>query len=248
LGTGTSQGVPVIGCSCKVCKSTNPKDTRLRCSVLIESDTTTVIIDSGPDFRTQCLRANVQKLDAVIFTHEHRDHLAGLDDVRPFNYKQNKDMEVYCTKQVETSLKQQYAYIFAGLSYPGIPKVNINIIEDEAFQIGDLSITPIKVLHHKLPVLGFRVGDFTYITDANYISEQELSKTLNSRILVLNALHHNEHISHFNLEQAIEKAKEINAEHTYFTHVSHQMGLFKEVNPKLPQSISLAFDGLSFQL
>ena len=202
LGTGTSQGVPVIGCRCEVCTSSNPKDQRLRCSVLIETETTTVIIDAGPDFRQQCLRANVKKLDAVVFTHEHRDHSAGLDDIRPFNFKQNKDMEVYCTEQVEQSLKQQYEYIFADLTYPGIPKVMIRTISDEVFTIGDIEFTPIQVMHYKLPVLGFRIGDFTYITDANFISPEERAKASNSKLLVLNALHHKPHISHFNLEEA----------------------------------------------
>ena len=248
LGTGTSQGVPVIGCRCEVCTSSNPKDQRLRCSVLIETETTTVIIDAGPDFRQQCLRANVKKLDAVVFTHEHRDHSAGLDDIRPFNFKQNKDMEVYCTEQVEQSLKQQYEYIFADLTYPGIPKVMIRTISDEVFTIGDIEFTPIQVMHYKLPVLGFRIGDFTYITDANFISPEERAKASNSKLLVLNALHHKPHISHFNLEEARAVAKGIRAEQTYFTHISHYMGLHDTINNTLPNDTKLAFDGLQLKL
>ncbi len=248
LGTGTSQGVPVIGCECEVCNSSNPKDQRLRCSVLIETETTTVIIDAGPDFRQQCLRANVKKLDAVVFTHEHRDHSAGLDDIRPFNFKQNKDMEVYCTKQVEQSLRQQYEYIFAGLTYPGIPKVRIRTIKNEAFTIGDIEFIPIQVMHYKLPVLGFRIGDFTYITDANFISPKERTKASNSKFLVLNALIHKPHISHFNLEEAKAVSKIIGAEQTYFTHISHYMGLHDSINKTLSNDMKLAFDGLQLKV
>jgi phosphoribosyl 1,2-cyclic phosphate phosphodiesterase len=248
LGTGTSQGVPVIACECEVCLSKNPRDKRLRCSVLIETESTTVIIDAGPDFREQCLRAGVNKLDALVFTHEHRDHVAGLDDVRPFNFKQSKDMPIYCHPRVAEALRIQFPYIFADTQYPGIPKIEIRPIDIKDFTIGDLVFKPIQTLHHKLPVLGFRVGDFCYITDTNYISPEEIDKVRGTQILVLDALHHSEHISHYNLAQSITVAQDIDAAQTYFTHVSHHMGLYNEINDQLPQKMALSHDGLFFEI
>jgi phosphoribosyl 1,2-cyclic phosphate phosphodiesterase len=246
LGTGTSQGVPIIGCTCNVCTSINKKDKRLRSSLLIETETTTVCIDSGPDFRYQMLRQNVQKLDALVFTHSHKDHTAGMDDIRAFNYIQQKAMDVYATDYTQQKLKQEFEYIFNGAPYPGIPELNLNTITKEtAFTIGDIPFIPIEVMHYKMPVLGFRVNDFTYITDANFIHDNELEKAKGTKILVLNALRHEEHISHFTLEQAIEVAQKIGAEKTYFTHISHQLGLYDEVNKILPKGIELAYDGLS---
>lgn len=248
LGTGTSQGVPVIACDCVVCKSLNKKDKRLRSSILIESDEKTVIIDTGPDFRYQMLRANVQKLDAVVFTHAHKDHIAGLDDIRAFNFKQQSEMAIYANLATQESLRREFYYIFTDFKYPGIPLVHFYDIDKNAFEIGDISIQPIEVMHFKMPVLGFRIKDFTYITDAKTISDAEKQKIKGSKILVINALQREKHISHFTLSEAIAFAQEINAEQTYFTHISHKLGTHESVSRELPASISLAFDGLIFEI
>lgn len=248
LGTGTSQGVPPIGCQSEVCLSENPKDKRLRASVLVQWDGKDIIIDTGPDFRYQMLRQQLNNVDAILFTHEHRDHTAGLDDIRPINYIQEKRVPVYLTDQVLTSLKDQFAYIFEPVPYPGIPELDFHIIENKPFQLFDKNIIPIQVLHYKLPVLGFRMGNFAYITDANYISEKELEKLNGVEVLVLNALRKTEHISHFTLQQATELAQQIGAKQTYFTHMSHQIGLHDEVCAELPNGIDLAYDGLTFEV
>jgi len=245
LGTGTSGGVPLIGCQCEVCTSSNEKDNRLRSSIFIELDDFNFIIDTGPDFRYQMLRSNVSRLDAVVFTHEHKDHTGGLDDIRAFNFLQQKEMQVYASDAVQLSLKQSYHYIFSENNYFGIPKVKLNTIKNEPFNLGGKTIIPIEVLHYKLPVLGFRIDDFTYITDANFISNKELSKVVGTKTLVLNALRHKKHISHFTLNEAIEIAQTINAENTYFTHISHQLGLHKTIEKELPENIYLAYDGLT---
>jgi len=246
LGTGTSGGVPLIGCQCEVCTSSNEKDNRLRSSIFIELDDFNFIIDTGPDFRYQMLRSNVSRLDAVIFTHEHKDHTGGLDDVRAFNFLQQSEMQVYATDAVQNSLKKAYDYVFDGEKRFGIPQIKLNTIKNGApFILGSKKITPIEVLHYKLPVLGFRIDDFTYITDANYISNKELSKVVGTKTLVLNALRHKKHISHFTLNEAIEIAQTINAEKTYFTHISHQLGLHQTIENELPENIYLAYDGLT---
>ena len=248
LGTGTSQGVPIIGCTCEVCQSSNLRDKRLRSSIHIQTDRTSVVIDSGPDFRQQMLREQINRLDAIVFTHGHKDHTAGFDDIRAFNYIQKKDMEVYCDERVDSVLRKDYDYVFAAQKYPGVPQANLNIIENEAFRVNDLLFEPIETLHYKLPVFGFRIGDFTYITDANYISEAEKEKIKGSKTLVLNALRKEKHISHFTLEEAIELAQEIGADKTYFTHISHQLGLHERVSKELPDGIELAYDGLKISL
>lgn len=248
LGSGTSQGVPVIACHCKVCTSLNPKDQRLRSSILIESQEKTIVIDTGPDFRQQMLRAKVDKLDAVVFTHSHKDHIAGLDDVRAFNYKQQTAMDIYANQQVQEALKREFYYVFSDFKYPGIPLLQIHDIDVAPFSIGDITLLPIEVMHYKMPVLGFRIKDFTYITDAKTISEQEKEKIKGTRVLVINALQKEKHISHFTLEEAISFAKEIDAEQTYFTHISHRMGTHYEVSQELPSKIALAYDGLSFEI
>lgn len=246
LGTGTSQGVPVIGCDCEVCQSTNTQDHRLRTSVLIESLGQQILIDAGPDFRQQMLRAKVQELHAILLTHEHNDHIIGLDDVRPFNFKWERDMPVYCLQRVATDLKKRFAYAFSKNPYPGAPQFQLHDINaDDPFSIADLTFTPIEVIHGDLSVLGFRLEDFTYITDAKYIAPESVAKIKGSRILVLNALHHSLHHSHFNLEEALAFAKEIGAEKTYLTHISHRMGLQKSVNAQLPSGVFLAHDGLT---
>lgn len=249
LGTGTSTGVPVLTCKCEVCRSLDFRDKRLRVSVLIQHNGKNIIIDSGPDFRQQALRENLQSLEALVFTHEHKDHTGGLDDVRPFNYLSGiKNCPIYAHPRVLNQLKMEYFYAFTEKPYPGVPIITCNEIDTEPFEIAGLTFMPIQVLHHKLPVLGFRIGDFAYITDANYISEEELMKVYGCKVLVLNALQRERHISHFNLNEAIELSEKIGAEKTYFTHISHKLGLHREVEKDLPANISLAYDGLSFSL
>ncbi len=246
LGTGTSQGVPVIGCECPVCQSSNPKDKRLRCSVLIENENKVVVIDSGPDFRQQMLRENVKRLDGLIFTHEHKDHVAGMDDIRAFNYFQKKPVELYATARVQGELKREFHYVFDGSNYPGIPQVKLNTIDLSPFNVAGIDFIPIEVLHYKLPVLGFRIKGFVYITDANYIAETERKKIRNADVLIINALRREEHVSHFTLTQAIEMIKDLQPNKAYLTHISHQMGLHNDVEAELPDNIHIAFDGLSF--
>lgn len=244
LGTGTSQGIPVIACDCKVCTSTSPFDTRLRVSVLIEVDGKTFVIDTGPDFRYQMLRARVKQLDGIFITHEHKDHVAGLDDVRAFNYRQKKAMNVYAHKRVHETLEREFHYAFADFKYPGVPLINLNEISSAPFEVEGVSIIPIEVMHYLLPVYGFRINDFTYITDAKTISEQEREKIKGSKVLVINALQKEKHISHFTLEEAISFAQEMEIETTYLTHISHNMGRHEDVSEELPPGIKFAFDGL----
>lgn len=249
LGTGTSQGIPVIACNCEVCQSNNEKDKRLRVSVLIETENNTLVIDSGPDFRTQMLRATVQDIDAILYTHEHKDHVAGMDDVRPFCFKHNKEIEIYAHERVMNQLKKEFHYVFdERFNYPGIPRINPNVISNTPFEINGEKITPIDGLHYKLQVFGFRIGDFTYITDMNAISEKEIEKIKGTKILVLNALQKNPHISHFTLDEAIEMVNKINPEKAYFTHMSHILGLHDEIASELPENIFLGYDGLEIKL
>jgi phosphoribosyl 1,2-cyclic phosphate phosphodiesterase len=248
LGTGTSQGVPVIACNCEVCLSTDKRDKRLRTSILIEGEDKVVVVDSGPDFRYQMLRANVQHLDAIVFTHEHKDHIAGLDDIRAFNYKQNGPIDVYADSRVQTALKREFYYIFEEFKYPGIPQLNLHTIGSDPFKIGNINFTPIEVLHYKLPVMGFRIKDFTYITDAKTVSETEKEKIKGSKILVINALQKQSHISHFTFDEAIAFAEEMGAETTYFTHISHRLGKHEDVMAQLPPNIELAYDGLKIKI
>lgn len=245
LGTGTSQGIPVITCKCVVCQSADHRDKRLRVSVLIETDDKTFVIDSGPDFRYQMLRAGVKDLDAILFTHEHKDHVAGLDDIRPFNYLLKKNIDIYATERVEHALKREFSYIFSEVRYPGLPQIDLHTITDQPFYIGATEIIPLNIMHYKLPILGFRIGDFSYITDAKTISDETLAKVKGTRILVVNALQREQHISHFTLDEAIEFAEKIGAEATYFTHISHNLGLHAIVEKDLPANIKLAYDGLT---
>lgn len=248
LGTGTSTGVPMVACSCEVCTSSNSKDKRLRSSILVESATTSFVVDTTPDFRYQMLRLNVKQLDAVLFTHPHKDHIAGLDDVKAFNFFSGKAMEVYANSLTEEALKREFAYVFSDKKYPGIPEINLNTIDGTPFMIGDIPIIPILVWHLKMPVLAFRFGKFTYITDANRIEESEKEKIKGSDIIVVNALRHKEHISHFSLSEAVNLVHELNVPNAYFTHISHQLGLHNEVSKELPQGIQLAYDGLQLQM
>ncbi|OCX54473.1 MBL fold metallo-hydrolase [Mucilaginibacter sp. PPCGB 2223] len=248
LGTGTSQGVPVIACDCEVCTSADPKDKRLRSSVMVEIDGKVFVIDSGPDFRQQMLREKVKRLDALIFTHQHKDHTAGMDDIRAFNFRQQSAIDVYATEMVQTALKREFMYIFEEFKYPGIPQVNLHTISNGIFEVQGVPVIPIEVLHYKLPVLGFRIGDFTYITDAKTIAEEERLKIKGSKVLVINALQRDKHISHFTLEEAIEFALEMGADQTYLTHISHRLGKHADVSLELPPNIHLAYDGLKFEL
>lgn len=247
LGTGTSQGVPVIACNCEVCTSTDKHDKRLRSSIMIEDKGKIIVIDSGPDFRYQMLRANVQHLDAIVFTHEHKDHIAGLDDIRAFNYRQQGPVEVYADLRVQEALKREFYYIFADFKYPGVPELKLHTIGLEPFSIGKTEFTPIEVMHYKLPILGFRINDFTYITDAKTVSEVERAKIKGTKILVINALQKQSHISHFTLDEAIAFAEEIGAEKTYFTHISHRLGTHRLISHALPPNIALAYDGLKIE-
>ncbi len=249
LGTGTSQGVPVIGCDCEVCTSTDPRDKKLRCSIWVTKGDTSIVVDAGPDFRQQMLRAGVKKLDAILITHEHNDHIIGLDDVRPFNFMHWQNMPVYATKRVQKELKERFAYIFEENPYPGAPMLQlINIQEGTDFTVKDVNITPIKVMHGKLPVMGFRFDDFTYLTDVKTISESEREKAKNSEVLVISALHYNRHHSHMNLEEALEMIDRLQPKQAYLIHTSHRMGRYEDVSKTLPENVALAYDGLELKI
>ncbi|MEB0262174.1 MULTISPECIES: MBL fold metallo-hydrolase [unclassified Mucilaginibacter] len=248
LGTGTSQGVPVIACTCPVCLSTDKHDKRLRTSILIEGEGKVIAIDSGPDFRYQMLREKVMHLDAIVFTHEHKDHVAGMDDIRAFNYKQQMPMDIYADDRVQLALRREFPYIFDNKGYPGIPQVNLHTVTLEPFNVGDVHFTPIEVMHYKLPVKGYRIKDFTYITDAKTLSEVEKDKIRGSKILVINALQKEKHISHFTLDEAIAFARDIGAKQTYLTHISHRLGKHADVSIELPAGIYLAYDGLKLEI
>ena len=249
LGTGTSQGVPVIACDCGVCLSADIRDKRLRSSVMITINNLNYLIDCGPDFRQQMLREEIQDIRAILFTHEHKDHIAGMDDVRAFNFKHQKDMDVYCDTNVQKALLREFPYVFSDNKYPGVPEVNIHQINsNESFNIDGNLFTPFEVMHYKLPVLGFRVNDLTYITDAKTISRKEIEKIKGTRVLVINALRISEHISHFNLNEALSFINEVKPEVAYLTHVSHLMGRSEDVEKQLPDKVMLAYDGLQVDI
>ena len=247
LGTGTSQGIPVIGCECNVCISKNEKDKRLRSSVYIKKDNYNFIIDTGPDLRQQVLKNNINKLDFVLYTHAHRDHVSGIDELRSFNFIQKKPITAFGNYELVKQLKKDYSYIFNGIKYPGLPQINLEIINNK-FQCFNIKINPIEVYHHKLKVLGYRIDDFTYITDAKTIPDKELKKINNSKILVINCLQIEQHISHFNLDEVLRLIEKVNVEKVYLTHISHNLGKHDNVNKLLPKNVSLAYDNLSFSL
>ena len=249
LGTGTSQGVPVIGCDCEACLSSDSRDKRLRTSVMVEMKNKIFVVDVGPDFRQQMLRAKVSDITAIFMTHEHNDHIIGMDDVRPLNFKHQKSMPVYAEERVQKELKERFAYIFAENPYPGSPRLTLKDIDyQKDIAIDGLSITPIRAWHGKLPILGFRFGDFCYLTDINRIEKEELVKLKNTKILALNALHHSKHHAHLNLEEALELIKIIQPEKAYLIHISHRMGLHELVNKMLPDNVELGYDGLELCL
>ncbi len=244
LGTGTSSGVPMIGCNCAVCTSADVKDNRLRSSILVNTPDFTFVIDSGPDFRYQMLRTKTNTLNAILFTHPHKDHIAGLDDIRAYNYLMKMPMNVYANAMTNEALKKDFYYAFAEHKYPGVPDIILNTIDETPFTIGNIHIQPILVWHHKMPVYGYRFNDFTYITDANRIDDDQKEKIKGSKVLVLNALRREKHISHFTLSEAIALAEELEIPEVYFTHISHQLGIHEEVEAELPAHIHLAYDGL----
>ena len=244
LGTGTSQGVPMIGCGCEVCKSQDPRDKRLRASVLVEHEGLRVLVDAGPDFRYQMLRAGVSSLDAILLTHNHKDHTGGLDDIRAFNYHEKRATQIYCEKYVEESLRKEYSYAFEEIKYPGAPEWDVHIIDENPFTIKGVEMTPIRGRHFKLPVLGYRFGNIAYCTDMNHIPEEEYSKLQGLDHFIINCVRRGRHISHYSLEQAIEVAEKVGAKHSWLTHLSHQLPCHEELTKELPEGILPAFDGL----
>lgn len=249
LGTGTSQGVPVIACSCRICSSSDLKDKRYRSSVLIEIDNKALVIDTGPDFRSQMLANHVQRLDAVLFTHEHKDHVAGLDDIRPFNFKQQAPISVYASERVEQAIKREFHYIFAEKKYPGIPEITLHKIDLAPFTLFEnIQIIPIEVKHYLMPVLGFRINNFTYITDAKTIAEKEIEKIKGTEVLVINALRIESHPAHFNLDEALQFIDIIKPKMAFLTHISHLFGTHKEIEQMLPKNVYVSYDGLQFDI
>lgn len=248
LGTGTSSGVPMIGCHCEVCCSPDSRDKRLRSSILLRYRDKTIIVDTTPDFRYQMLRIDNDRLDAVLFTHAHKDHIAGLDDIRAYNFFQQKPMQVFATKATQKELVREFYYAFAEAKYPGIPQIVLNNIESVPFEVEGLTVTPIRVWHHKLEVVGFRIGDFTYITDANKIDAPQQELIAGTKVLVINALRKEKHISHFTLSEALGVIDTLQIPEAYLTHASHQMGLHEEISRQLPQHVHMAYDGLVLQV
>jgi phosphoribosyl 1,2-cyclic phosphate phosphodiesterase len=247
LGTGTSTGIPLIGCNCEVCISDDLRDKRTRCSVFIEISGHRIIIDTGPDFRSQMLREGFDDLDAVLFTHHHKDHLAGLDDIRPINYLKRKSIDIYANRHTISRLYEEFPYIFDG-SYAGPPLIHIVEIENENFHVGDVEIIPVHAMHGHDPVLGFRIADFTYLTDANSITKEEIGKIRGSKVFVINALRREQHYSHFSYDEAIEVIREVGAERSYMIHMSHFMGKHNDVEEGLPPGVFLSYDGLKIEL
>jgi len=215
---------------------------------MITDDHTNIVIDAGPDFRQQMLRASVTRLDGLVFTHEHKDHIAGMDDIRAFNYIHNKNVDVYATRRVQEALHREFPYVFEDLKYPGVPEINMHTIDMKPFNTGTINLIPIEVLHYRLPVLGFRAGDFTYITDANFISEKEKDKIRGSRVVVINALRKEPHVSHYTLKEALQLLEDIGAKEGYLTHISHQLGKHQEINDELPANVRCAYDGMEIEI
>ncbi|MBI9066548.1 MAG: MBL fold metallo-hydrolase [Salinivirgaceae bacterium] len=248
LGTGASHGIPVIGCNCEVCSSSNAKDKRLRSSILIQTASNAIVIDAGPDFRQQMLREKISRVDAVLLTHEHKDHTAGLDDVRAFNYLMNKPMSIYAEKRVLDSIIREYSYVFSDNKYPGIPEMDLKAIDNSSFCIGDDEINPVQVYHHKLPVFAYRIGNMAYVTDAKTIPDTEKDKLKNLDVLVLNSLRKRPHISHMGIDEAIALVKELNPKQAFLTHISHKQYMYDELINILPSNMKPAYDGLKIEI
>jgi len=248
LGTGTSQGVPVIACNCEVCNSTDKRDNRLRSSAMIKVNNKTIIIDAGPDFRQQMLREKVTDIDAILLTHEHKDHTGGLDDIRPFNFANKHSIDIYCEENVINSIKNDYAYAFEEDKYPGVPQMNLHEIDENEFILGDIKITPIRIMHFNLPILGYRIGDFSYITDASFIEDSEIEKLKGSDVLIVNAVRKRKHYSHFNVQEATDLIAKVQPKRAFLTHISHSIGKYEDFNKELPKPISLGYDGLKILL
>jgi phosphoribosyl 1,2-cyclic phosphate phosphodiesterase len=248
LGTGTSLGVPVVGCQCEVCQHGTSKDKRLRSSIMLQDKDTTVVIDAGPDFRYQMLRENVTHLDAILVTHHHQDHIAGLDDVRSFNFLSGKPMDVYASVADQARIKEEFSYAFKPKTYPGVPSYNLITIDEKPFKIEYLEILPFKVLHMKMEVVAFRIGNFAYITDVNYIPGSVFPELLNCKVIVLGALQKTKHISHYSLPEAIEVLNFLRPDRAFITHISHSMGFHEEVEKQLPDFIRFAYDGLTIEI
>ena len=247
LGSGTSQGVPVIACDCEVCRLTDEHDKRLRCSAMIDIGEKKLIIDAGPDFRTQMLRAGVKDVTALLLTHEHKDHIGGLDDIRAFNWVKNGEVDIYCNQRTKDVIYKDYDYAFAEFRYPGVPEMNIHVIDEAPFHIDDIEVIPVTVMHYRLPVSAFRIGNFAYVTDANFISEESMKKLEGVEYMVINALRKEIHLSHFTLNQAIQVVQRLNVKQAYITHIGHQMGLHEQVSLELPENVKLAYDMLTFE-
>ena len=247
LGTGTSQGVPMIACGCWVCTSADSRDKRLRTSALVEHDGTVIVIDAGPDFRQQMLRENVRAIDAILLTHAHKDHIGGLDDVRAFNYFLQRPVDIYAEERVQRVVRKDFDYAFSDMPYPGVPEITLHTITEEPFMVKDAEVIPIRGLHYRLPVLGYRIGGLAYLTDYNHISEEEIGKIRGIDTLVINALRREHHISHFTLDEALHVSHLVRARQTYLTHMSHQMGRYAQICRELPAGVQFAYDGLRIE-
>ena len=256
LGTGTSQGIPMIGCTCKVCKSADPRDNRLRTSALVEHNGFRILIDCGPDFRQQMLRQNISDLDAVILTHQHKDHTGGMDDIRAFNYFRKAAFPIYAEPNVQESLKMEYSYAFAEHKYPGVPDYTLHTIGEEPFTITkslpdgtevSIEITPLRVYHYRLPILGFRIGNMAYITDGSSIPATEFDKLQGLELFIINTVRKEKHISHFSLPEALDVVEKVGAPRNFLTHLSHQIGTHKELEAILPPNVKPAYDTLELE-